>query len=1197
MSRSTLLLDYLASRVRLLLFVLAVVSTYGAVGLYVLPHFAQTRWLPELARQTRLHVAAERFIYEPFNLMVRLDGLSLQDPGGQPLLAADEARITLDALDSLRHWRLAVTIGLRAPVIHLQRDRQGQFSLGGRLPERSGDTATGLPFILSGLTIENGRLEFQDRMRGTPVTTRFQNLSAIVGNLGADPAFATPFRLSAEGPKDERLSLEGTGSLKPLKIDAELDVEHLRLSFWVDTLAPDFDWNIRSGLLTTRSTFQYPSVTPLRMAMRSDRLVFAGLDAAHRRDANQGLRAGKIELENTRLGQEAPELRIGTALLSNAASPWGSAAQIKAGGITLNLASHDLRLDSLSAQTLETPQGKAKAIDSGPLAFEAGEERVTLALLSAPEISAEWGSATALAVEGLDYGLKDRRLALGTVSATTVNSRWGDITAASVTGLDYAPGDPQVHMASFSAREVKSPYGSFTAPTLNNAVYRLADRQLALDELTLEHAVTPWGKTAGLAVNTLVADIGAPALHIGTLAATRLDLPGGNLATIAGEDIAWSGRERRLVLGHGTGTGLTTAIASAGRVEANALTLDLARQSFAVKTARLADVIALGHIENEADEPPPGILATTVTDTPPDASRDKTRRGYLGLLDFEDARGDLDQRWLAARRITSGNTRFDFTRLKNHGLEIKGLPAFSALPTATVSHASKWRLVVEEFELKEYSITFRDEITDPPVRLRFNGLALRAFDIDTGGHDNLEFRLVTQVGESGKVEAEGRARLNPFRASFRFGIDKLRLRAVEPYWKPLTNIDVQRGRLNMWGDAIIRKDPILHLGYAGAADILEFDAVDRPRQQPFLKWNSLKFDGLVISDQPRRFVTRILTAEQAHLRVALDEHRQLNLLEALEPPSQAAIPAELEVLQVEKTPRNQLPAASIGLLRIKDGTVDLSDRSMTPGFAGEIRHLEGAVSGLSSRADAIATLILDGRINRNSPVKVFGELEPMDYRGHTDVTLQFKGLNLTTFSAYSGKFGGYRIEKGKLDMDLRYTMKDTQMEVENRAVLDQLTLGDRVDESSSWLVDLAIAILKNNDGRIDLNLPIYGSLADPQFSLWSLYGDAFASLFAKLYYSPASLVNGMLGAETRHYTLRFAAGHSELDIAASDALKPIAVNLMEQPDATLDIRGSTDPGRIGWRSRRRRCSKGSRPAAASSCGPRASGSGARPSPI
>ena len=295
-------------------------------------------------------------------------------------------------------------------------------------------------------------------------------------------------------------------------------------------------------------------------------------------------------------------------------------------------------------------------------------------------MSAEWGSATGLAVEGLDYGLKERRLALGTVSATAVNSRWGDITAASVTGLDYAPGDPQLHVASFSAREVKSPYGAFTAPTLNNAVYRLADRQLALDELTLEQAVTPWGNTAGLAVSALVADIGAPALHIGTLAAARLDLPWGNLTTIAGEDIAWSGRERRLVLGHGTGTGLTTAIASAGRVEATAIALDLARQSFAVKTARLADVIALGHIENEADEPPPGILATSVTDSPTDVSRDKTRRGYLGSLDFEDARGDLDQRWLAARRVTSGNTRFDFTRLKNHDLEIKGTARFFSTP-------------------------------------------------------------------------------------------------------------------------------------------------------------------------------------------------------------------------------------------------------------------------------------------------------------------------------------------------------------------------------------------------------------------------------------------------------------------------------------------------------------------------------------
>jgi hypothetical protein len=233
---------------------------------------------------------------------------------------------------------------------------------------------------------------------------------------------------------------------------------------------------------------------------------------------------------------------------------------------------------------------------------------------------------------------------------------------------------------------------------------------------------------------------------------------------------------------------------------------------------------------------------------------------------------------------------------------------------------------------------------------------------------------------------------------------------------------------------------------------------------------------------------------------------------------------------------------------------------MKPGFSGTVTQFDGTITGLSSRTDAMATLSLKGRFNGNAPVQVFGELDPIDYRDHTNITAQFKGINLTTFSSYSGKFGGYRIEKGKLDLNLNYTMRNGLMEVTSQAVLDKLTLGDRVDDNTPWLVNLAIAILKNGDGKIDIDLPVYGDISNPQFNLWTLYRDAFASLLAKLFYTPASLVNDMVNSgAARHYTLSFPAGESTMVDNSTEALKTIASLMQAELGATLDIRGTADP--------------------------------------
>ena len=724
-------------------------------------------------------------------------------------------------------------------------------------------------------------------------------------------------------------------------------------------------------------------------------------------------------------------------------------------------------------------------------------------------------------------------------------------------------------MAEFAAERLDSDWGRYAGLRGQQAEVHPDGQTFKAAALSLASAATPWGEVNGLSLDGLAGDARTPALQLRTVTAAGATLPWMSLSSIAGEQIAFEGAGRRLTVGKGRVNRLVSAQASVDELAAEGLTLDLARQRFTVQSAVLADAVALGPV---AEEPAPNPANHPDADPRPAVSGapaaspagNPPRPARLGKLRIKAAQGDLEERRFAAREIASEQLTLDLIRLNKGAWEIRGLPAFSVPSPGAASSAPPVSLALDALRLQDYSINFQDETTSPPARLRCNGLKLTAFDVANGRGDTLTFRLQSQIGGSARLEMEGRMQFRPFRTSFRFGLDKLRLRSIEPYWKPLTNVDLQRGNLSLWGDAVIRMDSRLRVDYAGGAEVLDFDAIDRSRREPVMRWNLLKFDGLSVSNQPRRFVTRVLTAEQPYARIVLNEQSELNLLAALEPPSQAAIPPALEAFQVEATPRSQLPATSIGLLRIKEGVVDFTDKTLKPGFTTQIRQLEGTVSGLSSRAGSVANLMLGGRLNRNAPVTVFGEVATMDYRNHTDVTLQFKGLNLTTFSAYSGKFAGYRIEKGKLDMDLRYQLKNGVMEVANRAVLDQLTLGERVDDSGSWLADFAILLLKNGEGKIDIDLPIYGSLTDPQFSLWKLYRNAFTSLFAKLIYSPASLVSGLIGGELRHDTLHFAAGQSAVDTGNGGLLKTIAATMTEDASATIDIAAAADPWQDRW---------------------------------
>lgn|GEM_PF-1801414 len=1152
-------------------FVVAVML-YWAAGVQGVPYLAETRWLPALARQTGLDLSVARLAFDPWGPGAQLSGLTLKDRDGHVLLTARAVRAKLHLWTTLRTGRPALEVAVEAPSLTLARTAQGRWNWLEALPKREGEQQPlSLPVALAHITLVEGVLNISDGLAATPpATAALTDLRLELSGLFGAPNERAPIQFSAAGADGERVTLAGEWSLAPWSVSGTAKLTRLNLRFWTALIKPDLAWRVDGGLLTAQLDFTYPVPGSHGVSLDAGALELTGLSVSNRAESALRFTVPRLALDRLRLGPEEPALTLAGLTLNQATSPWGQVKTLGAVKVTAHLTNPALDLDALTLEKLESPAGTVEKLTARMASLDADKQRMRVERLAADRLESPWGTLTGLSLEGMNYGWRERGLRLTRLVAAQADSRWGQLLETVLTEVSYLP-ETGLSLATASARALSGPWGQYADPRLDRVGYRPADRRLTVAELSLNQAVTPWGLTAGVTARDLDIALNDSVIVMSELGMAGVDLPQGQASSAAANTLRYSGKDQTISVaaGHLEQAQTPDLPVEVERLEWNGLFYALKDRRLRVETAQLAGAMGRGPMESStADQ----AQALTVAATPRVGSAESSgeaasdldpyapRPARLGSLRLEQTEADLDAHRVSVRRVTTDAAELDVIRHKDHSLTLRGLPRPSGQARADSRGKTAWTLNFAEGQVENYSIHFFDETTDPPVRLRFNGLSLNIFDLDDDTIGDAEFRLRSQIGSSSRIEMEGRLHLRPFRSSFRFGLDKLRMRSVVPYWRPLTNTDLQRGNLSLWGDVVIRDDAGLKIDYAGGAEILDFDTVDRTQRQPVLKWDKLKFDGLAISNQPPRFVTRILTAERPYARVSLDEKRRLNLLTALEPPSQAAVPKELEALQVEKTPINRLPSASIGLLRVKDGIVNFSDRGMQPGFAADIRKFNGSVSGLNSRIDALATWILEGRLNGNLPVHVFGEVEPMDYREHTDLAMSFKGLNLTTFSSYSGKFGGYRIEKGKLDMDLRYRIQQGQVEAENRVLLDKLTLGERVDESGSWLVDLAITLLKSSDGKIDINLPVYGDLTNPQFSLWLLYRDVLTGLLTKLLYSPASLVEAALAdGEVTPYSVSFAPGETEVSEASGALLASLAATMKARPGANLDIQGYVDP--------------------------------------
>lgn len=482
---------------------------------------------------------------------------------------------------------------------------------------------------------------------------------------------------------------------------------------------------------------------------------------------------------------------------------------------------------------------------------------------------------------------------------------------------------------------------------------------------------------------------------------------------------------------------------------------------------------------------------------------------------------------------------------------------------APESAAQPWRILLEDSQLRDYQLHLADHVPNEDVELDVGPLDLDVQHFDSRGDTPMELKLATEIGKQGSLSAEGQLALAPMQGQFDLTLQGIDLRLAQPYLTPFVHLELRSGLLASQLFVELEGTAPLALHVGGSAEISQLHTLDTIQERDFVKWRSLKLDGLDYS-YPNDLQIAGIDLEQPYARFIINPDLTTNINDLLvdksaPDPEQSAPPAtQPDTPQAPASPF----ALRIGGIRIADGSANFSDLSLRPPFITAIQQLEGHIGTLDNRQHSAASVDIKGKVDRYAPVSIEGSLTPFDPLQSLDIATRFRRVELTTLSPYSAKFAGYRIRKGRLNLDLHYRIQQGQLNAENEVVLEQLQLGEKVDSEQAvdLPVRLAVALLKDSSGTIALKLPVQGDLKNPQFDVMPIVWQTLRNLVVRAVKSPFKFLGGLVGHEQADLSeIPFAPGSSELNRDARSRLDALAAALKERPVLRLEVEGRSAP--------------------------------------
>ncbi|MBC8742482.1 DUF748 domain-containing protein [Paraburkholderia sp. UCT31] len=612
-------------------------------------------------------------------------------------------------------------------------------------------------------------------------------------------------------------------------------------------------------------------------------------------------------------------------------------------------------------------------------------------------------------------------------------------------------------------------------------------------------------------------------------------------------------------------------------------------------------------------------MALTVADTQLDMQAVKlaARGGKTPVISLAQGNVVVKQVDVAAR--TADVTSVDVTglavdaqRLKDGTINLDALArAHQQATERTAIHAAKqaqaegpaWRYKIAELTLKDATADFTDNTTPQPVKLSFTPVQLKVRQISDDLGRPLPVDLQATLNKKGTLAVKGDLTATPLKLAVKINANQLDAAAFEPYFGSNLNATLASALLNANGDLAVTQAKSLKANFRGDMALVAVRMLDKVTSDPFAGWGSLALSNLKADYDEHGTVVDAgrVTFSKFYGRVLLDAQGKLNLKDVvaheggttqsltrdksgshpipLTPEAvseavaasapvaaSAATPGKPAATAVGSATAARPPANPVkmhfGQLVLQQGRVTYTDNFVKPNYTANLVAIQGTIGAFGTESTTPAPVDVAAKLAANGPLTIRGTINPLIAKPALDLTASAHDIELTNLTPYSAKYAGYPITKGKLNVDLHYKLENDQLNANNHLFIDQLTFGDHIDNDTATKlpVRFAISLLKNSRGEIDVNLPVSGSLSNPEFSIGGLIWHAVLNLLEKAVTAPFSLIAHAFGGngEDLGY-VEFEAGSATLTDADKQKLDTIVKALTDKPSIRMDLIGRVDP--------------------------------------
>ncbi|WBX87197.1 DUF748 domain-containing protein [Achromobacter mucicolens] len=477
----------------------------------------------------------------------------------------------------------------------------------------------------------------------------------------------------------------------------------------------------------------------------------------------------------------------------------------------------------------------------------------------------------------------------------------------------------------------------------------------------------------------------------------------------------------------------------------------------------------------------------------------------------------------------------------------------------------------------------RDESLKPVLDIAMQSLRITADRLALGpGPSNFTVAAAGVQGD-GKLDLKGVFTPQPLTVKTAVDLSNLNVASFAPYFASSLNATVRAVTLSAKGNAEFTAaagNAPMKAGWKGGVDITDLDLQDRVNKDDFLNWKRLGFTGMDISVAGDKIGARLgdIALEDFYGRILLNAQGRLNVMDLVAAPGQAggSITQDTQTPGRSAEPPAAPPAAaasakgsgaasmpdiSVNSVTLTRGRMTFTDRFVKPNYVAELSSIEGDITAVSSTNPQPAKVKVTGRVYTTAPLSISGIVQPFAKYLTLDLKASAKGVDLPRFTTYSAKYVGYPIKRGKLSVDLEYKIKNRALQATNHVVLNQLTFGDKTNspDATKLPVLLAVALLKDSRGNIDINLPISGSLDDPEFSVGGIVVRVLMNLVVKAVTSPFSLLASAFGGGEELSYVEFPPGSAVLTDDSLQRIETLTKALADRPALKMDISGRADP--------------------------------------